>query len=134
MALEQWLAGKRFVKPAYAVVAAWLFAESMQQRGVFPRVLATVGMAAIVSGLLLQPDIGQTELQLIMNYLTDAELPAYGALTREFAICDRWFCSHIGGTLPNRFISLTGDLSEDIYGSPEAENPDLANGFAPLEA
>lgn len=74
------------------------------------------------------------ELQLIMNYLTDAELPAYGALAREFAICDRWFCSLIGGTLPNRFISLTGDLSEDVYGSPEVENPDLGGGFAPLEA
>jgi hypothetical protein len=92
------------------------------------------GMKGFVADYARKPGIGQTELQLIMNYLTDAELPAYGALTREFAICDRWFCSHIGGTLPNRFISLTGDLSEDIYGSPEAENPDLANGFAPLEA
>jgi phospholipase C len=68
-----------------------------------------------------------------MNYLTDAELPAYGALAREFAICDRWFCSHIGGTLPNRFINLTGDLSEDVYGSPEVENPHLFHDFAPLE-
>lgn len=74
------------------------------------------------------------ELQLIMDYLTDEELPAFGFLAREFAICDHWFCSHIGGTLPNRFISLTGDLSEDVYGSPEVENPDLAGGFAPLEA
>jgi phospholipase C len=76
---------------------------------------------------------GQNELKLIMDYLTDAELPTYGALTREFAICDAWHCSHLGGTLPNRFISLTGDFSRDIYGSPEVENPDLA-GFAPLEA
>jgi phospholipase C len=78
--------------------------------------------------------MGPSELQLIMTYLTDAELPTYGALTREFAICDAWFCSHIGGTLPNRFISLTGDFSEDVYGSPEVENPDLASGFEPLEA
>jgi phospholipase C len=70
--------------------------------------------------------------QLIMDYLTDAELPAYGALTREFAICDHWFCSFLGGTLPNRFISLTGDFSRDIYGSPEVTNPDLL-GFYPLE-
>lgn len=92
------------------------------------------GMKGFVADFARKPGNGQAELQLVMNYLTDAELPVYGALTREFAICDRWFCSHIGGTLPNRFISLVGDLSEDIYGSPEVENPDLASGFAPLEA
>lgn len=74
------------------------------------------------------------ELQLVMDYLTDAELPVYGLLAREFAICDHWFCSHIGGTLPNRFITMTGDLSQDVYGSPEVENPDLIGGFAPLES
>jgi phospholipase C len=74
------------------------------------------------------------ELQLIMDYLTDVELPVFGLLTREFAICDHWHCSHIGGTLPNRFITLTGDLSQDVYGSPEVENPDLTDAFAPSEA
>ncbi|MBW8743708.1 MAG: hypothetical protein JF628_05090 [Sphingomonas sp.] len=75
---------------------------------------------------------GKHPLQLVMDYLTDAELPAYGELTREFAICDRWHCSHLGGTLPNRFISLTGDFSRDIYGAPDVENPEL-KGFFPLE-
>jgi len=53
-----------FVKPAYAVLAAWLFSESMQNKGVLPRVIATLMMLVIVSGLLLQPDIGQTALML----------------------------------------------------------------------
>jgi cell division protein FtsW len=53
-----------FVKPAYAVIAAWLFSESMQKRGVLPRSIATFLMLAIVGGLLLQPDIGQTALML----------------------------------------------------------------------
>ena len=94
------------------------------------------GMKGFIADYARKKDqgVGKEELKLIMGYLTDAELPIFGALTREFAICDHWFCSHIGGTLPNRFISLTGDLSEDIYGSPEVENPDLAGGFAPLEA
>ena len=39
-----------------------------------------------------------------------------------------------GGPLPNRFVTLTGDLSEDIYGSPEVENPNLFDAFAPSEA
>jgi phospholipase C len=91
------------------------------------------GMKGFIADFARNPEHGPIELQLIMNYFTDAELPAYGALTREFAICDGWYCSHIGGTLPNRFISLTGDLNEDVYGSPEVENADLAGGFAPLE-
>ncbi len=53
-----------FVKPAFAVIGAWLFAEAMQGRGVFARSIATLIMLVIVGGLLLQPDIGQTALIL----------------------------------------------------------------------
>jgi cell division protein FtsW len=53
-----------FVKPAYAVLAAWLFSEAMQQKGMFARTIATLIMLVIVSGLLLQPDIGQSSLML----------------------------------------------------------------------
>ena len=42
-----------FVKPAYAVIAAWLFSESMQKKGVLPRVIATLIMVSIVGALLL---------------------------------------------------------------------------------
>lgn len=53
-----------FVKPAFAVLAAWLFSESMVQRNVPGKIIATIIMLAIVVGLLLQPDIGQTALVL----------------------------------------------------------------------
>jgi cell division protein FtsW len=53
-----------FVKPAFAVIGAWLFSESMQQKGIPARIIATLIMAVIVVGLLLQPDIGQTALVL----------------------------------------------------------------------
>ncbi len=53
-----------FVKPAYAVIAAWLFSEAMQQRGILARSAATLIMLVIVGGLLLQPDLGQTSLML----------------------------------------------------------------------
>ena len=53
-----------FVKPAFAVIGAWLFAESMKQKDVPARIIATVIMLAIVGALLLQPDIGQTALVL----------------------------------------------------------------------
>ena len=51
-----------FVKPAFAVLGAWLFAESMIHKNVPGRLLASAIMVAIVAGLLLQPDIGQTAL------------------------------------------------------------------------
>ncbi|MDB5621628.1 MAG: cell division protein FtsW [Devosia sp.] len=53
-----------FVKPAFAVLGAWLFSESMIHRNVPGKILATLIMFAIVCGLLLQPDIGQTALIL----------------------------------------------------------------------
>lgn len=62
--LGQTVQPSEFVKPAYAVVGAWLFAESMKQKGMPARWIATGLMMAIIGGLLLQPDIGQTALVL----------------------------------------------------------------------
>jgi phospholipase C len=71
-------------------------------------------------------------LQRIMNYYGADELPVYAALAREFAICDHWFGSHIGGTLPNRHITLSGDLNRDRNGLAEEENSEF-KGYAPSE-
>jgi cell division protein FtsW len=51
-----------FVKPAFAVLGAWLFSESMIHRNVPGKIIATGIMGIIVAALLLQPDIGQTAL------------------------------------------------------------------------
>jgi cell division protein FtsW len=53
-----------FVKPAFAVLGAWLFSESMARKDVPGRLMATGIMFFIVAGLLLQPDLGQTALIL----------------------------------------------------------------------
>ena len=53
-----------FVKPAFAVLGAWLFSESMIHKNVPGRILATAMLGAIIMALLLQPDIGQTALVL----------------------------------------------------------------------
>ncbi|MDP1730012.1 MAG: putative peptidoglycan glycosyltransferase FtsW [Devosia sp.] len=63
-AFGQTIQPSEFVKPAFAVIGAWLFAESMKQKGMPARSLATLIMLVIVGGLLLQPDIGQTALVL----------------------------------------------------------------------
>lgn len=58
----QSLQPSEFVKPAFAVLGAWLFSESMIHKNVPGKTLATLIMLSIVGGLLLQPDIGQTAL------------------------------------------------------------------------
>ncbi len=55
-----------FAKPAFAVLTAWLLAES-KHRPDMPAVALSIGLFAILAGLLtLQPDIGQTLLITIV--------------------------------------------------------------------
>ena len=53
-----------FIKPAFAVIAAWLFSEKITRGDVPGGYLATIILVLIVIPLLLQPDIGQTVLVL----------------------------------------------------------------------
>jgi len=51
-----------FVKPAFAIIAAWLFSEKIKYENVPGGIFATIIMLIIVALLLIQPDIGQTVL------------------------------------------------------------------------
>ncbi|MFD1702138.1 putative lipid II flippase FtsW [Methylopila henanensis] len=51
-----------FVKPAFIVIAAWLFAEGAERRDMPGHILATLLLGAVVGLLVLQPDLGQTVL------------------------------------------------------------------------
>lgn len=59
---------------------------------------------------------------LIMNCFAPARLPVLTALARSYGVCDRWFCSVPGPTLPNRVYAHSGtsrgrlDLSPDFLG------------------
>lgn len=53
------------VKPAYAVVAAWLFSEKMQHKDMPGRSIGIFLAGLIAVPLVLQPDIGQTALILL---------------------------------------------------------------------
>ncbi|HTJ57078.1 MAG TPA: putative peptidoglycan glycosyltransferase FtsW [Devosiaceae bacterium] len=53
-----------FVKPAYAVIAAWLFSERMIKKDIPGRIIASILVLPIVGALVLQPDVGQTALML----------------------------------------------------------------------
>ena len=58
----------------------------------------------------------------VLGYYPIGMLPTYEFLAREYAVCDRFFCSHPGPTLPNRMYSLTGELQRTLYGEPRFEN------------
>ncbi len=45
-----------------------------------------------------------------MGYYGPGTLPAYDFLTRNFLVCDRWFCAHPGPTWPNRFATFCGAI------------------------
>jgi phospholipase C len=49
-----------------------------------------------------QMDHSSTTLVDPMQYLTRTQLPVSWALADEYTTCDRWFCSVMGPTLPNR--------------------------------
>jgi phospholipase C len=45
-----------------------------------------------------------------MGYYEQADVPFYRALASAFTICDRFFCSVIGPTDPNRLMAMSGTL------------------------
>lgn len=51
-----------FVKPAFIVLAAWLFAEGSERRDMPGHILSTILLGSVVGLLILQPDLGQTVL------------------------------------------------------------------------
>jgi phospholipase C len=62
-----------------------------------------------------------------MGYWTDEELPFYYSLARTFPVADRWFCSCLGPTFPNRRFLISGtahglidDLLWDMVDYPPA--------------
>jgi cell division protein FtsW len=51
-----------FVKPAFVIVAAWLFSEGAKRSDMPGIILAVLLLPAVITPLILQPDIGQTML------------------------------------------------------------------------
>src|SRR5260370_18049468 len=62
-----------------------------------------------------------------MGYWTQADLPFYHELAKTFPVADRWFCSCLGPTFPNRRFVIAGtatglidDLPWDMVDYPQA--------------
>ncbi len=54
---------------------------------------------------------------LVMKCFRPEQLPVLTTLAREYAVCDRWFCSIPGPTWPNRFF-VHAATSGGLYSSP----------------
>lgn len=60
---------------------------------------------------------------LTMGYLTRADLPFYHALADAFTICDGYFSSILGPTIPNRLFAMTGSINAGGgNGGPQIDN------------
>ncbi|MFT3698743.1 MAG: alkaline phosphatase family protein [Kofleriaceae bacterium] len=58
----------------------------------------------------------------VLGYYGPTELPMTGFLAQNFAFSDTYYASHPGPTLPNRMLSLTGDVQHDRYNTPILDN------------
>ena len=69
-----------------------------------------------------QQDLTQGGIRT-MSYFTRADLPFHYALADAFTICDRYFCSVLGPTVPNRLYLMSAWLDPDgTHGGPEVNN------------
>jgi phospholipase C len=49
-----------------------------------------------------------------MGYYGQADVPGYWELARRFTLCDRWFCSLLGPTNPNRLYLLSSQSGGQV--------------------
>jgi len=61
------------------------------------------------------PELGT----LTMGYYDSSDIPFYYDLAQNFTICDKYFCSVLGPTHPNRLLQMTGTLDPaGVAGGP----------------
>ncbi len=75
----------------------------------------------------VQQTVAGADPAVPMGYWTETDLPFYYGLARAFPVADRWFCSCMGPTFPNRRFLIAGtahglidDLPWDLVDYPEA--------------
>lgn len=64
-----------------------------------------------------------------MGYYTRADLPFTYALADAFTVCDRYFCSTMAPTYPNRLYSMSATIDPSgVAGGPVVTNPNPGPG------
>jgi phospholipase C len=64
--------------------------------------------------LLGRPYPDPAKLKAVMGYVTREKVPVFDHLARHFCVCDSWFCSVAGPTMPNRFFSVAGTHDDEM--------------------
>ncbi len=71
---------------------------------------------------------GAANAPLVMGYFTRQQLGFYYELASRYTICDHYFCSVIGPTMPNRIMFMSGMLDPTgAHGGPVLETPGFDN-------
>jgi cell division protein FtsW len=104
-----------FLKPAFVIVCAWLFAEHARQPDIPGNLFAMILLGLVVALLVAQPDLGQTILVLgtwgVMFFM--AGMPwlwiiILGALGAGGAVAAYTVFPHVAGRI-DRFLTGEGD-------------------------
>ena len=66
----------------------------------------------------------------VMGYFKQKDLPVHWRLAKQYTLCDRYHCSVLGPTQPNRCYAVSAWLGQDgKYGGPSIETNFNGNGF-----
>jgi hypothetical protein len=66
------------------------------------------GFVASAAATLAGGGVSDVDPGCVMGYYDGADVPVYDHLAEKFAVCDRWFASVPGSTLPNSLYALCG--------------------------
>ena len=66
------------------------------------------GNGGYVSNFMKTRKAGGGNPGVVMAYHTAAQLPVYSYLAEHYCVCDHWFCSVPGATMPNRCYAVAG--------------------------
>lgn len=109
------LQASEFVKPAFVVVAAYLFAEGIRRASWVPYAIAGTLYAAIIVLLIRQPDFGQSTLitatfcvMIFSAGVSWIVIAALAALGLGGVMLAYYFLPHVTSRI-DRFVSDTGD-------------------------
>jgi phospholipase C len=71
---------------------------------------------------------GPAQGPLVMGYLTRSDLSFYYALADAFTICDNYYCSVLGPTMPNRMYLMSGTIDPaGTHGGPVLVTPGFSD-------
>ncbi|HSS91944.1 MAG TPA: alkaline phosphatase family protein [Streptosporangiaceae bacterium] len=97
--------------PAHHLAATALDLDPDHSAGAIDQQIAGGNMSGFVASAaatLAARGVSDGDPGCVMGYYDDTDVPVYDHLAEEFAVCDRWFASVPGATLPNRLYALSG--------------------------